>query len=88
MPGAFLKLLHFSYSAPERILGGGDDKDHGPCFTNEDREVRLPTCLREDQSFNPDGDSKALLHNLTLLCFPSPCCKAGFPNLGTAFGAG
>lgn len=31
--------------------------------------------------------SRALLLNLTLPCFPSLCCKAGFPRLSSALGA-
>lgn len=33
------------------------------------------------------SDSRALLLNLTLLCFPSLPYKAVFPRLGMAFGA-
>lgn len=46
MPGTIPSLVHVSYLTLERTLGGCDDKDYGPCFTNEDREVGSPASDR------------------------------------------
>lgn len=44
--------------------------------------------LVAEPGFEPGpSDSSALLLNLTPLCFPSLCCKAGFLSLGTTLGA-
>lgn len=40
-----------------------------------------------EPGFEPGpSNSRALLVNLTPLCFPSFCCKAVFPTLGTPLG--